>query len=229
MAQVIMTPDGRIIHPAMRDFANLNLRPMRLYRMTKPGESAMPPQGQSQPTPHRAPAGASGRRSGLHPVPSGHSLRVVSPPEDALVTSQLARELGQVLEQFAQTSGFNQENPLTVLFGRGTMGLHRFHRAADIYAVGGKGVGQWMQEWNTAMRQAAATQNPQEGAKLVAEERARNLGYKLYKALQAHGGWAQPQGYPVQLFGPWTRSEGPHKAISDRLLYMHRDHIHIAK
>jgi hypothetical protein len=46
---------------------------------------------------------------------------------------------------------------------------------------------------------------------LVEEEKQRNLGYKLYKALQVHGGWAQPQGYPVQLFGPWTRGEArPH-------------------
>ena len=219
MARVIMTPDGR----------RIPLRPVRLYRLTNSGERVTPPPQQRQPIPPRAPAGAKGRSPGPQPIPSGRSFRVVSPPEDALVTSQLARELGQVLEQFAQTSGFNQENPLTVLFGCGTMGLHKFHRAADIYAVGGKGVGQWMQEWNAAMRQASATQNPQERAKIVAEEKGRNLGYKLYKALQAHGGWAQPQGYPVQLFGPWTRSEGPHKAISDRLLYMHRDHIHIAK
>jgi len=64
---------------------------------------------------------------------------------------------------------------------------------------------------------------------LVEEEKKRNLGYKLYKALQTQGGWAQPPGFPVQLFGPWTRGEGPHKQISDRLLHAHRDHIHIAK
>jgi len=32
---------------------------------------------------------------------------------------------------------------------------------------------------------------------------------------------------PVQLFGPWTRSEDPHRTISDRLLRAHRDHIHV--
>ena len=85
----------------------------------------------------------------------------------------------------------------------------------------------WAQDWNEAMRKANA--NQQERARLVEEEKQRNLGYKLYKALQAQGGWAQPQGYPVQLFGPWTRGEGPHKAISDRLLQAHRDHIHVAR
>jgi hypothetical protein len=79
------------------------------------------------------------------------------------------------------------------------------------------------------MRQAATAPTPQERTRLVAEEQGRNLGYKLYKALQAHSGWAQPPGYPVQLFGPWTRGEGPHKAISDQMLQAHRDHIHIAK
>lgn len=219
MTRVIIRPDGQ----------RIRMRPVRLYRLANPSEGTTPPPQQRQPIPPRHPAGTKGRPPGPQPIPSGRSFRVVSPPESALVTPPLARELSQVLEQFAQASGFSPEKPLPVLFGRGTMGLHRFHRAADIYAIGGKGVGQWTQEWNAAMRQAAATQKPQEGAKLVAEEKARNLGYKLYKALQAHGGWAQPQGYPVQLFGPWTRSEGPHKAISDRLLYLHRDHIHVAK
>jgi hypothetical protein len=126
-------------------------------------------------------------------------------------------------------NGFSAEQPLDISFGRGTLGLHRFGRAADVYAIGGKGVGQWAHEWNATMRQAASGPNPQERARVVAAEKKRNLGYKLYIALQAHGGWAQPAGYPVQLFGPWTRREGPHKAISDRLLYAHRDHIHVAK
>jgi hypothetical protein len=126
-----------------------------------------------------------------------------------------------VLEQFAQANGFSAEQPLSIAFGRGTLGLHRFGRAADIYAVGDKGVGQWAHDWKSPMRP--------ERARLVAEEQGRNLGYKLYKALQAHGGWAQPPGYPVQLFGPWTRDEGPHKAISEQLLQAHCDHIHIAK
>jgi hypothetical protein len=163
------------------------------------------------------------------PVPNGQTYRVTSPPEASHVTPQLAQALSRILEQFAQANGFTIEKPLTVAFGRGTLGLHRFKRAADIYAIGGKGLGQWAQEWNAAMHQAANTSDPQKRAQQVTEEKARNLGYKLYKALQAQGGWAQPQGYPVQLFGPWTRSEGPHKAISDKLLQAHRDHIHVAR
>src|SRR5262249_16095863 len=100
---------------------------------------------------------------------------------------------------------------------------------ADIYAVGGKGISEWTREWNAAMRQASSTSNPEERAQLVMTEKIRNLGYKLYIVLKTHSGLAQPQGYPVHLFGPWTRSEGPHKAISDRLLQAHRDHIYVAK
>jgi hypothetical protein len=161
-------------------------------------------------------------------MPSGQTYRLTSPPEHSLVIPPLAGALRQVLEPFAQTNGFSAEQPLSIAFGRGTLGLHRFGRAADLYAVGDKSVGQWAHDWNSAMRQAATAPTPPERARLAAEEQGRNLGYKLYKALQAHGGWAQPPGYPVQLFGPWTRGEGPHKAISDQLLQAHRDHIHIA-
>jgi hypothetical protein len=169
------------------------------------------------------------RPPALQPIPSGQTYRVASPPEHSLVTPPLASALHQVFEQFAQANGFSAEQPLSIAFGRGTLGLHRFGRATDIYAVGEKGLSQWAQAWNSAMRQAATAPTPQERARLVAEEQARNLGYKLYKALQAHGSWAQPPGYPVQLFGPWTRGEGPHTAISDRLLQAHRDHIHVAR
>jgi hypothetical protein len=169
------------------------------------------------------------RQPALQPIPSGQAYRVTSPPEHSLVTPPLASALHQVFERFAQANGFSAEQPLSVSFGRGTLGLHRSGRAADIYAVSEKGFSQWAHEWNSAMRRATTAPTPQERARLVAEEQARNLGYKLYKALQAHGGWAQPPGYPVQLFGPWTRGEGPHKAISDQLLSLHRDHIHVAK
>jgi len=142
---------------------------------------------------------------------------------------ELAEQLAVVLEEFAQQSGSTTDSPVKIVLRPGTMGLHRSGRAVDVYEVGGKGIGQWAQEWNTAMRLASAAKDPQERARIIDEEKARNVGYKLYKALQARGGWAQPPGYPVQLFGPWTRTEGPHKAISDRLLSMHRDHIHVAK
>jgi hypothetical protein len=164
----------------------------------------------------------------LQPIPSGQVYRVTSPPEHSLATAPLASALQQVFEKFASANGFSAEQPLSVSFRRGTLGLHRAGRAVDIYAIGEKGLSQWATEWNSAMRRAATASTPQERARLVAEEQVRNLGYKLYKALQAHGGWAQPPGYPVQLFGPWTRGEGPHKAISDQMLYLHRDHIHVA-
>lgn len=164
-----------------------------------------------------------------HRFASGRFFRVVSPPENALVTPPLSQSLNKVLELLAQANGFTPENPLAVFFGRGTLGLHRSYRALDIYGIGGKGLDQWKQEWNAAIRSARAAQNTEERQRIITAEKTRNLGYKLYKALQANAGWAQPPGYPVQLFGPWTRSEGPHRAISDYLLYLHRDHIHVAK
>ena len=57
-----------------------------------------------------------------------------------------------------------------------------------------------------------------ERAAIGAAERKRNLGWRLYKAQQVHGRWAQPYGYPIQLFGPWTRHEGPWRYISERML-----------
>ena len=177
---------------------------------------------------HRADGEPSANPPQPQPIPSGQSYRVESPPDQGLVVPQLADEVSKVLEQFAQSAGFTAERPLSVVFKRGTLGLHRFGRAADIYAVGGKGLGQWAHEWNQAVRRANAAAPP-ERPRLLEEEKQRNLGYRLYRALMAHGGWAQPPGYPVQLFGPWTRGEGPHKAISDRLLHAHRDHIHLAR
>ncbi len=231
MNRVIRTADGRLVQ----------LRPVRLSRvaashvtpphphtqapMTHPRAAA--PHASSQPAPTTTEETT--RQPESQPIPSGQAYHVTSPPEHSLVTPPLAHALSQILEQFAPVNGFSAERPLDVAFGQGTLGLHRFRRAADIYAIGGKGLGQWAHEWNTAMRQATSAPNPQERARSVAAEKARNLGYKLYTTLQTHGGWAQPPGYPVQLFGPWTRSEGPHKAISDRLLQAHRDHIHVAK
>jgi hypothetical protein len=179
--------------------------------------------------PQPQPESAESNQSNLQPIPNGQFYRVVSPAQESLVMPPLASELSKVLEQFAQSNGFSAEQPLDIAFKRGALGLHRFGRAADIYAAGAKGIGQWAHEWNEAMRKAKAAPNPEERLRLVEEEKRRNVGYKLYKALQAHGGWAQPKGYPAQLFGPWTRGEGPHKTISDRLLHAHRDHIHVAR
>jgi hypothetical protein len=213
-SQFVRTPDGRMGR----------LRPVRLLRMRHPYTETQvtilpPPQQES----------AESNQSNLQPIPNGQFYRVISPAHESLVMPPLASELNKALEQFAQSNGFNAEQPLSISFKRGTLGLHRFGRAADIYAAGGKGIGQWAREWNEAARKANAATNPQERARLVEEEKQRNLGYKLYTALQAYGGWAQPKGYPVQLFGPWTRGEGPHKKISDKLLHAHRDHIHVAR
>src|SRR5215475_12529317 len=213
-SKFVRTPDGR----------KARLRPIRLFRMKHPRAQV---QVTIQPPPQ--PETAESDQPKLHPIPVGKFYRVVSQVEESLVTPLLASELGKALEQFAQSNGFSAEQPLSISFKRGTLGLHRFGRAADIYAAGGKGIGQWARGWNEAMLKANAVTNPQERARLAEEEKQRNLGYKLYKALQAHGGWAQPKGYPVQLFGPWTRGEGPHKAISDKLITAHRDHIHVAR
>jgi hypothetical protein len=149
------------------------------------------------------------------PVRSGRAYRVVSPPENALVTPALAAELQRVLERFAMES---QQQPVAVVFRPGVVGHHRENRAADIYAVGGLGLEEWKRRWDEAEQRGD-----------LGEERRRNLGWRLYRALQVYGRWSQPYGYPIQLFGPWTRSEGPWKSISDRLLHAHRDHIHVAK
>jgi len=231
MTRMMRTSGGRLVR----------IRPVRLYPVLQPYvmqslypsyTDTAPPSTRDESTAARRPGRVTPqetpRQPEAQPLPNGQSYRVTSAPEHSLVTPQLARAVSEVLEPFAKANGFSAERPLDVTFGRGTLGLHRFKRAVDIYALGGKGLGQWAQEWNAAMCQAASASDPQKQAQQVTEEKARNLGFTLYKALQKHGGWAQPQGYPVQLFGPWTRSEGPHKAISDQLLHAHYDHIHVA-
>lgn len=172
---------------------------------------------------------ARGSERCLTPVPSGEFYRVVSAPEEALVTPELAAELRRVLDRFAAESGFTEARPAAVEFRRGYFGHHQVGRAADIYGVGGIGIGRWKAVWEAAHRQAYASANPRDSYLLLNRQRMTNLDWRLYKALQLHGRWAQPYGYPIQLFGPWTRTEGPWKHISDRLLYAHRDHIHLAK
>jgi hypothetical protein len=162
-------------------------------------------------------------------VGSGRSYRVASPPANARATRELASELEHVLEKFALEAGFDERNPVSVYFKPGIFGHHRVGRAADIYGVGGIGIAEWKARWDRAQRLAQRAGDPRERAAIDAAERKRNLGWRLYKAQQLHGRWAQPYGYPIQLFGPWTRDEGPWKYISDRLLHAHRDHIHAAK
>jgi hypothetical protein len=172
---------------------------------------------------------ARGSEPCLTPVPSGKHYRVASPPGEALVTPELAAELGRVLDRFAAESGFTRDRPVSIEFRRGIFGHHQVGRAADIYAVGGAGIARWKAAWDAAHRRAAASADPRERHILLNRQHMTNLGWRLYKALQIHGRWAQPYGYPVQLFGPWTRAEGPWKHIGGRLLYAHRDHIHLAK
>ena len=152
-------------------------------------------------------------RHTLVPVHSGRSFRVVSPSESALVTREVAGELERVLEKFGALAGC--PNRVSIFFRPGIFGHHRVGRAVDIYAVGGVGIDVWKRRWDYA-------------SYLKTAER-RNLGWLLYKTLQVFGRWAQPYGYPIQLFGPWTRTEGPWCYISDFLLNAHRDHIHVAK
>ena len=167
---------------------------------------------------------------GRRRIRSGRFHRMLWPVgHPIVVVDDLADQLNALLEEFAQAGGATAQGPLKIVLRPGTLGLHRTGRAVDIYGVGGKGIGRWAIEWNAAQRKAAASKDPAEQARIIEEEKKRNLGYKLYKTLQARGGWAQPQGYPIQLFGPWTRGEGPHKAISDKLLKAHNDHIHVAK
>jgi hypothetical protein len=162
-------------------------------------------------------------------VCSGRSYRVTSPLKNALVTRDMANELEKVLEKFALEAGFNEQHPVSVYFKPGIFGHHRFGRAADIYAVAGIGLDEWKSRWDAAKKQMLQTSDLQERRAIQSAEKQRNLGWRLYKAQQIHGHWAQPYGYPIQLFGPWTREEGPWKYISERMLTAHHDHIHAAK
>src|SRR5262245_41161344 len=161
----------------------------------------------------------------LVPVPSGRAYRVASPAQSSLVIPALASELQRVLERFAREAGRDESRPVEIFFRPGIFGHHQVGRAADIYAVGGLGLDEWKQRWDRAPEQ---TSDPQHCRIVVQREQMNNLGWRLYKALQRYGKWSQPYGYPIQLFGPWTRREGPWKYISDRLLKAHRDHIHVA-
>ena len=170
-----------------------------------------------------------GSQCGLVPAPSGRAYRVSSPAANAMVMRELADELRLVLERFAIEAGFNGQRPVAIFFKPGVFGHHQLGRAADIYTVGGVGIDQWKRRWDDACRRAAEAGDSPTRQIITKTEPVNNLGWRLYKALQRYGRWAQPYGYPIQLFGPWTRSEGPWKYISDRLLRAHHDHIHVAK
>jgi hypothetical protein len=162
------------------------------------------------------------------PVRSGWHFRVDSPPDHALVTVDLARELERVLEKFGSEINGGRSK-VSIFFKPGIFGHHKVGRAADIYEVGGLGLDTWKRLWDEAWQLCSCTKRLDERRALLDHERRRNLGWRLYKTLQSCGRWSQPTGYPIQLFGPWTRSEGPFQQISNFLLKAHRDHIHVAK
>jgi hypothetical protein len=162
-------------------------------------------------------------------IRSGKNFRVDSPSCNAVVTPELSRELEQVLDLFGRNAKRGCQNTVGIFFKPGIFGHHKVGRAADIYRVGGLGLDVWKRRWDEAWHRCARIRNENERRLLLDDERQINLGWRLYKTLQTYGRWAQPYGYPIQLFGPWTRSEGPWKPISDFLLNAHRDHIHVAK
>jgi hypothetical protein len=185
----------------------------------------------------------------LRPVRSGKSYRIVSSPRRSLIRLELAEALEEVFENFAKQQGFSPEKPLELSLSRGFKANshgHKEGRAADIDAIGGKSLLQWKQEWDRAVSSAQKPDDPKQGAEAIAAEQRRNLGYGLYKALQAHGGWRVNLGgwrvyqNVMQLFGPWTPTEGPWKALKidkerqrladQRWVFQaHQDHIHVAR
>jgi hypothetical protein len=176
------------------------------------------------------PTAASRRGTAYEPrrvaILSGPAYRVTGTPER--VTPELAGELARVLERFAEECGFDAARPAAIELRPGVVGHHRVGRAADIYGVCGAGMDRWKSRWDEALAEAAQLAVHMAPRRLE-RERQRNLGWRLYNALQRLGRWSRPAGYPTQLFGPWTRSDGPWVHISDRLLRAHRDHIHVAK
>jgi hypothetical protein len=189
----------------------------------------------------------------LRPVQSGVSYRITSPPERGLVRVELAGALEIVFERFAREHGFSATQPIEISLSRGFKANshgHKEGRAADIDAVGSKSLLQWKQDWDQARATAEKLVDPGQRSEAIAAEQRRNLGYRLYKALQAYGGWrVNPGGWRVyqnvmQLFGPWTATEGPWKAmqienpnpkerqrLADQrwVFEAHHDHIHVAR
>jgi hypothetical protein len=189
----------------------------------------------------------------LRPVRSGKSYRLVSPARRGLVRLELAEALEDVFEQFARQHGFSPEKPLEISLSRGFKANshgHKEGRAADIDTVAGQSLLQWKQDWDGAVSSARKRDSAGSRAEAIDAEQQRNLGYRLYKALQAHGGWQiNPGGWRVyrnvmQLFGPWTPTEGPWKAmkiespnpeerqrLADQkwVFDAHQDHIHVAR
>ena len=241
---VPMPPSSRGTHPTP-----LHLRPIgRLVPMAAPPPAREATIATPKPKPRTPPT-----TQVLRPVRRGAAYAIPSRPTHRLVRSELAEALEAVLERFARERGFSPEKPLEIHFSRGFKAGSHGHgegRAADIAAVGGKGLLTWKQEWEQAVTAAQKLPDAQQQAEAIAAEQQRNLGYGLYKALQEHGGWRvnqhgwRPYRGVMQLFGPWTASEGPWTAMQieashpyqrQRLIDQqwvfraHQDHIHVAK
>ena len=206
-----------------------------------------------QPTRGRTEARSSHDVSRLRPIRGGMSYQVVTPASRAVVTPELADAIETVLERFAHQAGFTRAQPLQVAFVRGYQADspgHREGRAVDIAAVAGQSFSAWKRQWDEALSAARRLSSVEERTAAVTSERIRNLGYRLYKALQDHGGWRvdehgwRPYRGVVQLFGPWTAVEGPWTAmhngnpddsqrqrLADQawVFAAHQDHIHVAR
>src|SRR5215475_5814238 len=132
MKQRIRTPYSRIVRRRpvwlRRRRPPVAQTPVQMTTIYADGANAS-----SQPAPTAAEPPT--RHPALQPMPSGQTYRVTSPPEHSLVTPPLASALHRMFEQFARENGFTAEQPLSIAFGRGTLGLHSSGRAADIYAV----------------------------------------------------------------------------------------------
>ena len=189
----------------------------------------------------------------LRPIRGGAGYQVVKPASRAAVTPDLAAAIESVLDGFAHQAGFTQAQPLRVAFVRGYQADspgHRDGRAVDIAAVAGQSLSAWKQQWDEAMAAAQRLRSAEERTAAITRERSRNLGYRLYKALQHHGGWLvdnhgwRPYRGVVQLFGPWTAVEGPwttmnngspddsqRRRLADQawVFAAHQDHIHVAR
>ena len=103
-------------------------------------------------------------------VESGRSFRVASPPANALVTRELASELEHVLEKFSLEAGFDERHPVSVYFKPGIFGHHRVGRAADIYEVGGIGIGEWRARWDRARQRMCETPHSREREAIAAAD-----------------------------------------------------------
>ena len=108
-------------------------------------------------------------------------------------------------------AGFSESNPVGIFFKPGVVGHHKFGRAADIYAVAGVGLDRWKERWDQAIGHASRVPNAEERRHVTNVERKNNLGWRLYKALQLYGRWAQPYGYP----NPDLWTVDPHRRAVD--------------